>query len=465
MVVFGMSSVSAAEINDAGDQGTLSEDEKGTVNDEMSEYPERPGDIGDVEDIGDVGTSGGAGVALEPDDVEEDKGMIPETEDSSEPDSESKEECIGIDGLEEPNEMAQYSRAATIPGRWIQEADGRWWYRHNNGTYTRNGWEYINDAWYYFDSAGWMVTGWIQLGGTWYYLRPSGAMATGWLQLSAGTWYYLNSSGAMMTSWVLIGSKWFYFNASGVMQTGWIQLEGKWYYLNLAGEMMTGWVWANGNHRYYCDESGVMQTGWLYNRGKWYYLKPSGEAATSWELINGKYYLFDNMGAMYAGRIKADNLDEDSKRTIYFDGSGAWLYTVSLNSFWLADSGKHLDWGGKTKYDSYVPDAARVWNSHKSGIIQKDTVIARQDVVFRDIKEESKVLGVTKLKERSIELNTYRMDKASDNVRLSVIIHEFGHALGLGHNDPADVMYEENRGVIELTTSDKKSYDAAYERY
>ena len=155
-----------------------------------------------------------------------------------------------------------------------------------------------------------------------------------------------------MTSWVLIGNKWFYFNASGVMQTGWIQLEGKWYYLNLAGEMMTGWVWANGNHRYYCDESGVMQTGWLYNRGKWYYLKPSGEAATSWELINGKYYLFDNMGEMYAGRIKADNLDEDSKRTIYFDGSGAWLYTVSLNSFWLADSGKHLDWGGKTKYDS-----------------------------------------------------------------------------------------------------------------
>ena len=45
MVVFGMSSVSAAEINDAGDQGTLSEDEKGTVNDEMSEYPERPGTL------------------------------------------------------------------------------------------------------------------------------------------------------------------------------------------------------------------------------------------------------------------------------------------------------------------------------------------------------------------------------------------------------------------------------------
>ena len=316
VVVFGVSSVSAAEIDDAGDQETLSEEERGVVNDEMSEYPEKSEDVGDVEDIGDVGTPDGDGAALESEDVGEDEGLIPETEDSSEPDVESKEDCTGIDGLEEPNEMAQHSRAATIPGRWIQEADGRWWYRHDNGTYTRNGWEYINDAWYYFDSAGWMVTGWLQLGGTWYYLNPSGAMATGWLQLSAGTWYYLNSSGAMMTSWVLIGNKWFYFNASGVMQTGWIQLEGKWYYLNLAGEMMTGWVWANGNHRYYCDESGVMQTGWLYNRGKWYYLKPSGEAATSWELINGKYYLFDNMGEMYAGRIKADNLDEDSKRTI-----------------------------------------------------------------------------------------------------------------------------------------------------
>ncbi len=30
----------------------------------------------------------------------------------------------------------------------MQSANGRWWYRHNNGTYTKNGWEYINGKWY-----------------------------------------------------------------------------------------------------------------------------------------------------------------------------------------------------------------------------------------------------------------------------------------------------------------------------
>jgi len=45
-------------------------------------------------------------------------------------------------------------------GSWIQ-SNGRWWYKHSDGSYTKNGWEKINETWYYFDSEGWMKTGWF----------------------------------------------------------------------------------------------------------------------------------------------------------------------------------------------------------------------------------------------------------------------------------------------------------------
>lgn len=80
-------------------------------------------------------------------------------------------------------------------GSWIQSS-GRWWYRHNNGSYTSNGWELINGKWYHFDRSGWMQTGWVQSGSSWYYLNGSGAMQTGWFAVS-GKWYYAYSSGAL----------------------------------------------------------------------------------------------------------------------------------------------------------------------------------------------------------------------------------------------------------------------------
>lgn len=73
-----------------------------------------------------------------------------------------------------------------------------WWYRHSDGSYTTNDWEYIAGEWYYFNKQGYMQTGWISVGGKWYYLNSSGAMQTGWVSVG-GKWYYLNSSGAMQT--------------------------------------------------------------------------------------------------------------------------------------------------------------------------------------------------------------------------------------------------------------------------
>ena len=40
---------------------------------------------------------------------------------------------------------------------WVQAADGRWWYQHDDGSYTTNNWELIDGKYYYFDAQGWML--------------------------------------------------------------------------------------------------------------------------------------------------------------------------------------------------------------------------------------------------------------------------------------------------------------------
>lgn len=108
----------------------------------------------------------------------------------------------------------------TQPNGWTKQ-NGRWWYRHADGSYTRSGWEQIDGKWYLFDADGWMLTGWQQVSGKWYYLTDSGAMATGWLQRD-GKWYYLDpATGAMHAADVQsIGGKWYAFGESGEMKYG-----------------------------------------------------------------------------------------------------------------------------------------------------------------------------------------------------------------------------------------------------
>ena len=122
-------------------------------------------------------------------------------------------------------------------GSWIQ-SNGRWWYKHSDGSYTKNGWEKINETWYYFDSEGWMKTGWFN---------------------EYGNWYYLDDSGAMKTGWCLISGSWYYLNTSGVIQTGLQTIEGKQYYLADSGAMQTGWH-NIGDDTYFFASSGARQT-------------------------------------------------------------------------------------------------------------------------------------------------------------------------------------------------------------
>lgn len=65
----------------------------------------------------------------------------------------------------------------TVEAKWIKAKDGRWWYRHSDGSWTSNNWEKIDGKWYYFDKDGWMKTGWIQWKRRWCYCESSGACA------------------------------------------------------------------------------------------------------------------------------------------------------------------------------------------------------------------------------------------------------------------------------------------------
>ena len=135
---------------------------------------------------------------------------------------------------QESSSQTTYSKSS---GSWIKSGS-RWWYKHSDGSYTRNGWEKINETWYYFDSEGWMKTGWIKEYGNWYYLDDSGAMKTGWCWVS-GSWYYLNTSGVMQTGLQTIGGNEYYLNTSGAMQTGWHNIGDDTYFFASSGARQT----------------------------------------------------------------------------------------------------------------------------------------------------------------------------------------------------------------------------------
>ena len=154
-------------------------------------------------------------------------------------------ETCSINGVSEECDMDSFTEGAllyetTIAGGWIIK-NGKWWYEHTDGSYTKDGWEKIDGSWYYFDSKGWMAYDWKKNGNNWYFLGNSndGSMKSGWL-LKDGKWYYLGKEddGTMETGWQKIDDNWYYFDKSGAMQTGWIVADNKDYCLYSSGAMI-----------------------------------------------------------------------------------------------------------------------------------------------------------------------------------------------------------------------------------
>lgn len=134
---------------------------------------------------------------------------------------------------------------------------------------------------------------------------------------------------------------------------------------------------------------------------------------------------------------------------------------VKVMRWHLVDSGKHLDWDGKTSYKLQFAGAIKVWNNYKKGVIRKDNIMRWQDLAVSDCFEVSATAGIT-FSNGIIRFNKYNMDMFSNAQKKNVCIHELGHALGLEHNTSRDIMYAYATTRVKLSSNDKKSYDYAY---
>lgn len=96
--------------------------------------------------------------------------------------------------------------------KWITSGN-RKWYRHADGSYTKNDWEVIDGKYYRFDNEGWMVTGWKKINDIWYYMdKTTGERyGEGWHWID-GNCYYMNANGEMAADTWIDG---YYVDASG----------------------------------------------------------------------------------------------------------------------------------------------------------------------------------------------------------------------------------------------------------
>ena len=161
------------------------------------------------------------------------------------------------------------SNGLWTPDQWIL-SKGKWWYRHQNGSYTVNGFETINTKTYYFDSNGYMVTGWKKIKNKYYYFNKSG-------NIVKDAWvgnYYIQKDGTMAANTWIGG---YYFDSNGLWTPDqWILKNGKyWYRHQNGGYTINNFETINGE-TYYFDDEGYMTVGWKKVGNVWYYFNKDG---------------------------------------------------------------------------------------------------------------------------------------------------------------------------------------------
>lgn len=82
------------------------------------------------------------------------------------------------------------------PSGWVKNGIG-WWYRRQDGSFSRNNWEQIDGEWYYFNDDNYMKIDWIKWKDKWYYCDTNTGMMLKGLQIIGGKIYYFHDAGDM----------------------------------------------------------------------------------------------------------------------------------------------------------------------------------------------------------------------------------------------------------------------------
>ena len=211
-----------------------------------------------------------------------------------------------------------------------KQTNGKRWYQHKDGTYTKNDFETISGQTYYFDGNGYMVTGWKKINTKDYFFNASGVMVKDAWQGA----YYLGSDGVMLTN--TFTKDGYYVGANGAYVTNQkVTVEGKDYYLNADGKLAKNqWV---GD--YYLDKNGnVAKNTWAGN----YWCGEDGKYVKSSWVDNNKYYVGAN-GIYVTNQWVGD---------YYLNGAGVKVTNAWVGSYWCGSDGKYVksSWVDNNKY-------------------------------------------------------------------------------------------------------------------
>ena len=203
------------------------------------------------------------------------------------------------------------STSQETKAEWKQ-TNGKWWYQHKDGTYTKNDFETISGQTYYFDGNGYMVTGWKEINNKLYFFNASGVMAKNVWQGA----YYLGSDGVMLTN--AFTPDGYYVGSDGVyVRNQKVTVDGKVYYLNADGKVAKN-QWSGD---YYLDGNGnVVKNRWVGN----YWCGSDGKYVKSAWVDNNRYYVNEN-GVYVAGAW-----EQDSKGWKYHAGN-VYAKSITLN--------------------------------------------------------------------------------------------------------------------------------------